>query len=137
MSERSFREPRRRGFDNDFAPARPRGQRAAAIPTAARRQPASAPPIRATVKWFSPDKGFGFVVLDDGSSDAFLHASVVEQSGRSGAELQPGMVLQVRVGQGQRGAQVTDVLAVEEGAAAQAPARATRPAFAQTTPGRS
>lgn len=55
------------------------------------------------------------------------------------SELEPGTVLQVRVGQGQRGAQVTEILAVEEGAAAaaHAPARATRPAVAQTSPGRS
>jgi cold shock CspA family protein len=37
--------------------------------------------IRATVKWYNPTKGFGFVSPDDGSPDVFLHVSVVEQAG--------------------------------------------------------
>ena len=32
----------------------------------------SGPPVRAIVKWYNPDKGFGFVELADGSGDAFL-----------------------------------------------------------------
>ena len=51
-----------------------------------------------TVKWFNPVKGFGFIVPDDGSDDAFVHISAVEQAGLSGLnegqkvefELQPG-----------------------------------------------
>ncbi|AWU96465.1 DNA-binding protein (plasmid) [Azospirillum ramasamyi] len=33
--------------------------------------------VTATVKWFKPEKGFGFVRLADGSGEAFLHASVL------------------------------------------------------------
>lgn len=51
-----------------------------------------------TVKWFNPVKGFGFIVPDDGSDDAFVHISAVEQAGLSTLnegqkvqfELQPG-----------------------------------------------
>jgi CspA family cold shock protein len=118
MSERSFREPRRRGFDDDvFAPHRPRGFGA----PASRRQTPSGPPIRATVKWFSPEKGFGFVVLDGGRGDAFLHASVLEQSGHNEGTLQPGVTLRIRVGQGQKGPQVDEVLEIDESTAAPAP----------------
>jgi CspA family cold shock protein len=36
-----------------------------------------------TVKWFNPNKGFGFIEPEDGSNDAFVHISAVERSGLS------------------------------------------------------
>ncbi len=36
-----------------------------------------------TVKWFNPAKGFGFIEPEDGSQDAFVHISAVEQAGMS------------------------------------------------------
>jgi CspA family cold shock protein len=71
------------------------------------------------VKWFNPEKGFGFVALSDGSGDAFLHANTLNQSGRSAVS--PGATLRVRIGQGQKGRQVSEVLSVDE-STAQAPA---------------
>ena len=37
--------------------------------------------VVATVKWFVPSRGFGFLVPDDGSTDVFCHVSVVEEAG--------------------------------------------------------
>jgi cold shock protein len=39
---------------------------------------------KGTVKWFNATKGYGFIQPDDGSKDAFVHISAVEQAGLSG-----------------------------------------------------
>src|SRR6202521_3016860 len=106
------RPPRRRGFDDDFAFDRaPPGD----LPRPVQSWPSSAgfgPEHDATVKWFNPEKGFGFVALSDGSGDAFLHANTLNAAGH--AAVSPGASLRVRIGQGQKGRQVSEVLSVDE-----------------------
>ncbi len=36
---------------------------------------------KGTVKWFNAQKGFGFIVPEEGDSDIFVHISAVERSG--------------------------------------------------------
>jgi CspA family cold shock protein len=65
----------------------------------------------ATVKWFNGTKGFGFVELSDGTRDAFLHMQAVRNAGHE--TLDPGTKLRVKVAEGQKGPQVTEVLSVD------------------------
>lgn len=45
------------------------------------RPGSAAGPVRARVKWFNVEKGFGFITPLDGRPDAFLHASVLARGG--------------------------------------------------------
>lgn len=105
---------RRRGFDDDQPRPDEPGWGAPPARPAYRAPPVmgSGPETDAVVKWYNPDKGFGFVELSDGSGDAFMHASAVERAG-SGPPV-PGTQLRVRVGQGQKGRQVTEITHVGE-----------------------
>jgi cold shock protein len=92
--------------------------------TETRIEEPSDPPVPGKVKWFNPDKRYGFVELADGSGDAFLHASALERLGIEA--VQPGETLELRVAQGQRGLQVTEVLGVDS---------STRVSFQSSLPG--
>jgi CspA family cold shock protein len=82
------------------------------------------PPVQATVKWYNPEKGFGFAELASGG-DAFLHVSVVERSGNS--TVPPGATLEVRAAPGQKGMQITEILSIDTSTASQEPPRRPRP----------
>lgn len=64
------------------------------------------------MKWFNPEKGFGFVELSDGSGDAFLHVNAIQAAGVD--TIEPGTTLVVQIGQGAKGAQVSSVLEIGE-----------------------
>ena len=106
---RDFRDTRRRDFGDDFTkPGRDPFQNPMPDMRPITR---SGPETDAVVKWFNPQKGFGFAELSDGSGDAFLHVRAVEAAGYR--ELEPGTRLTVRVTQGQKGPQVTEITSVD------------------------
>ena len=60
-----------------------------------------------TVKWFNPDKGFGFINLDGGDADVFVHFSAIESSGfRS---LDEDQRVEFEVTQGPKGPQAENI----------------------------
>ena len=63
--------------------------------------------LPATVKFFDPVRGFGFVVPDGGGREVFVHTSVLFRSGM--ADLEPGQRVFVRAESVPRGLQATEI----------------------------
>ena len=63
------------------------------------------------VSWFQLDKKFGFIALEDGSGDAFLHVSVLKAAGY--VSVPTGTTMQVTVEEQQGRRRVVQVLAVD------------------------
>lgn len=59
------------------------------------------------VKWFSSEKGFGFIEQGDGSSDVFVHFSAIQGDGYR--NLNEGDEVEFDVEQGQKGLQASNV----------------------------
>jgi CspA family cold shock protein len=111
LRNQDFPNSRRRAFDADTYNPQPRAFGTRPQFSETRFESSSDPPVRAVVKWFNPEKGFGFVELSDGSGDGFLHGTVLAQSGISA--VQPGDTLEVAIGPGHTGPHVTEVLSVD------------------------
>ena len=60
-----------------------------------------------TVKWFNADRGYGFIVPDDGTPDVFVHHSAIEADGNSG--LQDSQRVEYDVTRGPKGLQAQHV----------------------------
>src|SRR5262249_60551021 len=131
VRHQDLRQSRRRDFDADTYHSQPRSFGTRPRFSQPRFEAPAGPPVSGMVKWFSPEKGFGFVELSDGSGDGFLHGSVLARSGIN--SVQPGETLQVRVGPGHKGPHVTEVLSVDTSTAA--PATQRRPSFRSATSG--
>ena len=60
-----------------------------------------------TVKWFSDEKGYGFITPEDGSKDLFVHFSGI--SGDGFKSLSEGARVEYEATEGQKGPQATNV----------------------------
>jgi cold shock protein len=60
-----------------------------------------------TVKWFNQEKGYGFIIPDEGGEDLFVHYSAIEGGGFR--NLEEGEKVSYEVGQGRKGPQAQNV----------------------------
>jgi CspA family cold shock protein len=63
-----------------------------------------------TVKWFSDQKGFGFITPAEGEKDLFVHFSNIEGEGFK--TLQDGQAVEFNAAEGQKGPEAQNVRAV-------------------------
>lgn len=63
--------------------------------------------VSGSVKWFSAEKGFGFIVPDGGGTDVFVHHSSIESQGFR--TLNEGEKVTYEMGPGKKGPQAVSV----------------------------
>jgi len=124
------RDPKRGGYEDDqrsdhrASGGRPNYSSASSSP--------ASEPVEAIVKRFDAEKGFGFVAVV-GGSDAFIHIRQFEAAGHS--SVPEGAHIKVRIGQGQKGLEVTEVIEVKVNAARSGSSAERRPAAASQVVG--
>lgn len=62
--------------------------------------------IKGKVKWFSAEKGYGFIEAEDGS-DVFVHYSAIKGEGYK--TLEEGEEVEFEMAEGERGAKASEV----------------------------
>ena len=103
-----------------------------------RRKPAAPAPfvthenIEAKIKWFDPEKGFGFASPSDGSGDVFVHVSAIGPL--DAQDLQPGATIIADLGEGRRGLQVVAVHEIDASTATPAAPRGGARPFSPRPP---
>ncbi|MFH8367836.1 cold-shock protein [Streptomyces sp. NPDC018031] len=63
-----------------------------------------------TVKWFNSEKGYGFIAVDGGGPDVFVHYSAISATGYR--SLDENQRVEFEVAQGDRGPQADQVRSI-------------------------
>ena len=69
--------------------------------------------IEGVIKWYNPDKGYGFICPNDGGREIFLHFSVLRKAGYR--FLDPGTPVLAKVFQSERGPETRAITVIEHG----------------------
>jgi len=67
--------------------------------------------MKGTVKWYKPDKGFGFIIPEDGQKDIFIHKSCLDRNNLD--SLIPGQHVEMSIRNVQKGREVVDIKILE------------------------
>ncbi len=68
--------------------------------------------ITGRVKWFNAQKGYGFIVPDNGGKDLFVHYSAIQSEGYK--TLKEGQKVEFEIDQSDRGDKAVNVTVVAE-----------------------
>jgi CspA family cold shock protein len=90
--------------------ATPKGPQVVRVDEVLAAEPAPTPDLTlaGTVKWYQPEKGFGFVIAEDGGRDIFVHRTALKRSGLDG--LAGGQRVMVAVVTGAKGREARTVV---------------------------
>jgi cold shock protein len=70
-------------------------------------------PLEGAVKWFEPEKGYGFIAPDGGGKDVFIHITALRRSGVTAIE--PGQRVRVDVVDGKKGLEADRITVISAG----------------------
>ena len=65
---------------------------------------------KGTIKWFSDQKGYGFITPEDGKKDVFVHYSVIQGDGFK--TLREGDTVEFEVTEGPKGEQAKSAVKI-------------------------
>ena len=65
-----------------------------------------------TVKWFNTEKGFGFIQIENGNDEIFVHHSEVNSSGYGRVNLIEGQKVSFEIGRNEKGPQAKNVSSI-------------------------
>ena len=70
-------------------------------------------PVRGSVKWFSSQKGYGFITCE-GQADVFAHYSDIVENGSGFRFLERGAEVEFEIIQGERGPRAAHIVKIKK-----------------------